>query len=165
MKNNPFVKDIVGMAVDFKKKSEESKKARIKKSIKQQDFSDFDKLIEDFGNNAQAIPDKPVKDVIKSRIFGNEVMTDSQHRFIIALFTNELNWTARNAFNFILKVIPQLRSRLKARVIRETDIQAMYQELKKSEASKLINIIKSILRRKKNDKGYSQKLPYTKNKN
>lgn len=147
--NNQRWTDLDGQMKDYDKKVNQSKKERIKKSVKQQDWSDFDKLMNDFGNSPDSLPEKKVKDEIKSRILGNEVMTDSQHRYIIALFTNELCWRADSAFRFILKVIPQLRGRLKARILRETDIQGLYQELKKNEASKLINILKSIARRKK----------------
>lgn len=77
-------------------------------------------------------------------------MSDSQHKMIIALFTNELDWQANNAFKFIIKVIPQIRSRLSARAIQETEIQTLYKKIKKKEASKLINILKSISRRTSN---------------
>ena len=143
-----FKRDIVGLAVDYKTKVSNNKKRQDKRNPKRQDYSDFDKLIEELGDKDQN-NGKVVKDTLKSGILGNDVMTDSQHRFIIALFTNELNWRAQRAFNFVLKVIPQIRSRLKARVIRESDIQALYRELNKTEASKLINIIKSIARRDK----------------
>lgn len=121
-----------------------------KDKLKQQDWSDFDQLLDDLGNTpGKDFQEKIVKDQIKSRILGSSVMTDSQHRFIIALFTNELNWSANSAFRFILKVIPQLRSRLKKRTLKETDIQGLYQEINKNEASKLINILKSISERRK----------------
>ena len=119
----------------------------MKASIKKQDWSDFDKLMEELGNSAIEAPERKTKDDIKSRILGSDVMTDAQHRMIIAIFVNELDWTAHDAFKFIIKVMPLLRSRLKKRVIQETDIQALYQELKKKEASKLINILKSITKR------------------
>lgn len=121
-----------------------------KDKIKQQDWSDFDQLLEDLGNAPEKdFQEKKMKDQIKSRILGGNVMTDSQHRYIIALFTNELNWSANHAFMFILKVIPQLRSRLKKRILIESDIQGLYKEISKSEASKLINILKSISERRR----------------
>jgi hypothetical protein len=102
--------------------------------LKQQDWSDFDKLMEDFGNDFKnEMPERKIKVEIKSRILGNEA--------------NELGWTAHDAFKFIAKVMPQLRSRLNKRVTRETDIQALYRILNKKEASKLINILKSIRNR------------------
>ncbi|MBL8008632.1 MAG: hypothetical protein JNJ56_14010 [Ignavibacteria bacterium] len=142
--------DIEGLLKDYSSKVSSSKKERAKKAVKKQDWSDFDQLMKDLGNDSgKEIPDRKVNNEIKSRILGKTVMTDSQHRYIIALFTNELNWTAHSAFRFILKVIPQLRSRLKKRILKESDIQGLYQELNKSEASKLINILKSISERRR----------------
>lgn len=123
----------------------------MKDKIKEQDWSEFDKVMYEFGNSpVNEFPEKEVKAEIKNKILGSEVMTDSQHRYIIALFTNELGWDANKAFRFTVKVIPELKPRLSKRIARETDIQGLYQELKKSEASKLINILKSISERKKN---------------
>lgn len=116
--------------------------------LKQQDWSDFDKLMEELGNTDN-LPEKKVKDVIKAKILGDDVMTDAQHRCIIALFTNRLEWDANRAFRFVVRVIPQIKPRLSKRIARETDIQGLYQELKKNEASKLINILKSISERKR----------------
>ena len=142
--------DIEGLLKDYSSKVSSSKKERAKKAVKKQDWSDFDQLMKDLGNDSgKEIPDRKVNNEIKSRILGKTVMTDSQHRYIIALFTNELNWTANSAFRFILKVIPQLRSRLTKRILKESDIQGLYQEMNKSEASKLINILKSISERRR----------------
>lgn len=121
--------------------------------IKQQDWTEYDKLMEELGNSWEhELPEKKVKDEIKSRILGSDVMTDSQHRYIIALFAYELGWDANKAFRFTVKVIPELKPRLSKRIARETDIQGLYQELKKNEASKLINILKSISGREKQNK-------------
>lgn len=132
---------------DEKLKLENSKPA--KPSVKKQDWSEFDRVMEEFGNFAVESPEKKIKDHLKSRILGGDAMTDSQHRMIIALFTNELNWRADEAFKFITKVVPQTRSRLSATAIKETEVQTLYKKLKKKEASKLINILKSISERKK----------------
>lgn len=113
--------------------------------LKTQDWSEFDELMKSFGNET---PDRPVKDALKSALMGEDTMTDSQHRYIIALFTNELGWTADKAFRFSVKVIPGLKPRLSKRIARETDIQGLYQVLEKNEASKLINILKSISKRR-----------------
>lgn len=114
--------------------------------IKDQNWSEFDKMFEDL---KAGFLDPVGKPDIKSTFRGEDVMTDAQHRMIIAVFTNELDWTAHDAFNFTLKIIPELRGRLKKRMLKETDIAGMYLQIKKKEASKLINIIKSISQRRK----------------
>lgn len=123
-----------------------------KAELKKQDWSEFDKLMESFGNPAVEEPETKSEITVdlKSRLLGDDVMSDSQHKMIIALFTNELDWQANDAFKFIIKVIPQIRSRLSARAIQETEIQTLYKKIKKKEASKLINILKSISRRTSN---------------
>jgi hypothetical protein len=121
----------------------------MKSELKKQDWSEFDKLMESFGNPTAELPERKIKDDLKSRLLGADVMSDAQHKMIIAIFTNELDWRADEAFKFILKVIPEIKIRLGARVIQETEIQTLYKKLKKKEASKLINILKSISGRRK----------------
>lgn len=112
-------------------------------------WDSFDKVMQDFGNSFDKEAPREMKDELKCKVLGREVMTDAQHRKIIALFTNELGWTANSAFLFTVKVLPALKQRLPKRVINETDIQGLYQALNKKEASKLIDILKSISKRKK----------------
>lgn len=123
----------------------------MKDKLKKQDWTEFDKLMESFGNPSVEVPERKseIKVDFKSRLLGGDVMSDAQHKMIIALFTNELDWRADEAFKFVIKVIPQIRSRISASAIQETEIQTLYKKLKKKEASKLINILKSISERKK----------------
>lgn len=110
-------------------------------------WSEYDELMKAFGDPDKDKPGKPVKNILKAGIMGEDAMTDGQHRMLIALFTNELDWTADKAFRFSVKMIPQLKPRLSKRAAKETDIRELYKKINKSEASKLINILKSISKR------------------
>lgn len=108
-------------------------------NIKQQDWTEFDKL---FSEQAKFQPD------IKSAIKGFDSMSDAQHKMIVAIFTNELKWNAIDAFKFIVKILPDTKARLKAQHLIETDLREVYKVISKKEAIKLINILKSISRRR-----------------
>lgn len=115
--------------------------------LKVQDWSVFDNILEELSNGHE---DKDIPLDIKEALKGSDVMTDKQHKCIVAIFTNELDWNPDVAFRFILKTIPDVRTRLKKRVLHEYDLSGLYQEIKKKEAIKLINVLRVVSRNNKN---------------
>ncbi len=113
--------------------------------IKKQDWSDIDKLMESFGEILLKKPEENKN--LKQQLRGIDSMTDKQHCMIIALFTNELNWSAYSAFKFIVRLCPQVKQRLQSKSLLETDIRELYKVITKSDAIKIINVLKSIARR------------------
>ena len=112
--------------------------------IKIQNWEEFDKIFE----APESLKSFEPKDVKKIFAKPNDV-TDGQRKMIIAIFTNELGWDHEHSFNFVLKVIPGMKKRLSPETIDQKKLEFMYNKLTKKEASKLINIIKAISRRKK----------------
>lgn len=118
--------------------------------LKQQNWAEFDKLFEkpEENNTLLAVSPKEIK-----KLFSNpDDITDGQRKMIIAIFTNELDWEPEHSFNFILKVIPGMKKRLTRETIEEHKLDFVYNKLTKKEASKLINILKSISGRKNGTK-------------
>lgn len=118
-----------------------------KDKLKVQDWTQFDNMLEqlsDENNEARPIPAD-----IKSIIKGDDVMTDAQHKHIVALFVCELEWEPERSYNFLIKMTPGLKLRLPKRVHEECDLSGVYKELKKKEAIKIIGILKNIKGRMK----------------
>ena len=116
--------------------------------IKVQDWTQFDNLLEQLADEGSK-SEKPLPADLKEAIYGDQVMTDKQHKYIVALLSIELEWEPETSFNFILKNTPGLKDRLKKRIKEEHDLTGLYQQVKKKEASKLINILKFMVGRKK----------------
>ncbi|MBV6480240.1 MAG: hypothetical protein HGGPFJEG_03093 [Ignavibacteria bacterium] len=120
-----------------------------KDDIKQQDWFEFDKLMEEFGRSLITNPSHNLDIEIKRHIYGPDSMTDAQHKKIIALFTNELGWGSYHAFKFMLRTCPDIINRLRQQALTETDLRELYKVIKKKEASKIINVLSAISKRRK----------------
>lgn len=124
-----------------------------KVELKKQNWNEFDVMLEKLSGNGKETADDykeiSLGQLLKTEIKGNEVMTDKQHKYLVALFSCELQWEPERSFMFAIKIIPGLKQRLSKKILREYDLSALYRQLKKREAIKLINILKSIKDRKK----------------
>lgn len=108
-----------------------------------------DREATDLYNKLIGVAKQQERNKIKAKQIVNseDIMTDGQRKAIISICRYQFNWKAESTFNYILKTIPELSSRVK---FKDVNLELLYANITKSEADKIIKRLDMIKR--KNEK-------------